>query len=111
MLDQVNRELLGGRGSVRTTHVTWGLHMWEAWWGVMLHDSRGTAYLNVQRRRLPLRTQTTESAAAVGSERRLSAAGRGLWPRTEAVDHAAPAKTFAKNHESAPFIRRRKNER
>ncbi|HWE64584.1 MAG TPA: hypothetical protein VHB98_22945 [Chloroflexota bacterium] len=65
LLDQMNQALLGGRGSVRDAHATWGLHLWELWWEparshgpylvvTLLRDSRGTAYLRVQGRRLAL---------------------------------------------------------
>jgi hypothetical protein len=63
--DQMNQTLLGGRGSVWDAPAAWGVHLWELWWEpsrergpyivvVLLYDSRGTPYLKVQGRRLPL---------------------------------------------------------
>jgi hypothetical protein len=62
---QMNRLLLGDRGSVWSGPATWGVHLWELWWEPtrergryivvsLMRDSRGTAYLKVQGRRLPV---------------------------------------------------------
>jgi hypothetical protein len=71
LLDQMNQALLGGRGSVWGAPARWGVHLWELWWEprrargpyvvvTLLHDSRGTPYLKVQGRRLPLQDATLE---------------------------------------------------
>ena len=65
LLDQLNRQILEGRGSVWESQARWGAGLWELWWGgsssrtaghhivvAILLDSRGTPYLKVQRRRL-----------------------------------------------------------
>ena len=86
LLDQMNQELLGGRGSVWGAPARWGVHLWELWWEprrergpyvvvTLLRDSRGTPYLKVQGRRLLLED--------VALERRLQRALRAafLQPR------------------------------
>jgi len=71
LLDQMNEELLAGRGSVWEAQPRWGARLWELWWGAtrtegqhivvtLLRDSRGTAYLKVQRRRLALQDPALE---------------------------------------------------
>src|SRR5437764_6433199 len=71
LLDQMNRQLLAGRGSVWETQARWGLRLWELWWGTsraegqhvivtLLRDSQGTPYLKVQRSRLALRDPRLE---------------------------------------------------
>jgi hypothetical protein len=71
LLDQMNQALLGGRGSVWGAPARWGVHLWELWWEprrergpyvvvTLLRDSRGTPYLKVQGRRLPLQDATLE---------------------------------------------------
>ena len=71
LLDQMNQALLGGRGSVWGAPARWGVHLWELWWEprrergpyvvvTLLRDSRGTPYLKVQGRRLPLQDATVE---------------------------------------------------
>jgi hypothetical protein len=71
LLDQMNQALLGGRGSVWGAPARWGVHLWELWWEprrergpyvvvTLLRDSRGTPYLKVQGRRLPLHDATLE---------------------------------------------------
>ena len=65
LYNQINEVLLGGRGSVWATPGSWDVHIWELWWEptrergpylavTLLRDSRGTPYLKVQGRRLPL---------------------------------------------------------
>lgn len=71
LLDQMNEELLAGRGSVWEAQSRWGARFWELWWGgtrtegqhivvTLLRDSRGSAYLKVQRRRLALQDPALE---------------------------------------------------
>lgn len=71
LLDQMNEELLAGRGSVWEAQARWGARLWELWWGgtrtegqhivvMLLRDSRGTAYLKVLRRRLALQDPRLE---------------------------------------------------
>ena len=71
LLEQMNQALLGGRGSVWGAPARWGVHLWELWWEgsreeraylvvSLLRDSRGTAYLKVQGRRLPLQDMALE---------------------------------------------------
>jgi hypothetical protein len=71
LLDQMNRELLAGRGSVWETNVRWGIRLWELWWRgtrtegqhivvTLLRDSRGTPYLKTSRRRLALQDPMLE---------------------------------------------------
>jgi hypothetical protein len=71
LLDQMNQALLGGRGSVWGAPARWGAHLWELWWEptrergpyvvvTLLRDSRGTPYLRVHGRRLPLQDATLE---------------------------------------------------
>ena len=87
LLEGLNRELLQGRGSVWESDVTWGLRLWELWWGqtriegqyivvTLMRDSRGTPYLKLNRIRLALRDPNLE--------RRLQRALRAafLHPRT-----------------------------
>jgi hypothetical protein len=87
MLEQMNELLLEGRGSVWDSPTSFGGHLWELWWErnrdhgrylvvTLLRDSRGTPYLKVQGRRLPLQDAST-------MERRLQRALRTafLQPR------------------------------
>ena len=71
LLEEMNRDLLEGRGSVWEARITWGLRLWELWWGpsriegqyivvTLLRDSRGTPYLKLNRRRLALRDPRLE---------------------------------------------------
>jgi len=71
LLEGLNREILQGRGSVWESEVTWGLRLWELWWGrtrvegqyivvTLLRDSRGTPYLKLNRIRLTLRDPNLE---------------------------------------------------
>jgi hypothetical protein len=70
MLEQMNDLLLEGRGSVWDSSTSFGGHLWELWWErkrdhgrhlvvTLLRDSRGTPYLKVQGRRLPLQDGET----------------------------------------------------
>jgi hypothetical protein len=99
LLEQMNRTLLGGRGSVWDVPARWGLHLWELWWEgsreerayvvvSLLRDSRGTAYLKVKGRRMAL-----EDAAL---ERRLQRALRAafLEPRAHAKRARLPTQGF-----------------
>jgi hypothetical protein len=99
LLDQMNRTLLGGRGSIWDAPARWGLYLWELWWErpreeraylviSLLRDSRGTAYLKVHGRRLAL-----QDAAL---ERRLQQALRAafLEPRTHAPRARVPTQRF-----------------
>lgn len=71
LLEQMNQDLLGGRGSVWETQIAWGLRLWELWWErnriegryvivTLLRDSHGNPYLKVQRRRISLRDPRLE---------------------------------------------------
>jgi hypothetical protein len=71
LLEQMNRELLEGRGSVWETQIAWGARLWELWWGptriegryifvTLLRDSGGTPYLKLNRIRLALRDPRLE---------------------------------------------------
>ena len=73
LLEQLNREILAGRGSIWESQARWGAGLWELWWGgegsrtaghhivvAILLDSRGTPYLKVQRRRLAVHDPSLE---------------------------------------------------